>query len=315
MKKSLRKTKQRIKFLDNFQKITKSISLLSAVKFQKIHILIKNIIKNVVYLISLFSEIQKRNPSIKKFLKEFVSPYKSNKSLIIVIASDRGLAGSFDKIIFEKTAQLIIDLKKQNKSIVLGIIGKKAEKYWHNKSEVVFSFSKIENVLAQQLALELIDYLDYLITYSKIDEIFIIFSKMSSAGFIIQPLKVYPFTIENLQNLAVGILPSLFKKEAAYFFDNELNRFKWNFEYILEPNVDTIARFVIKQVMFLLAYAIILESQATLEFVRTITMRRAYENSNILKNKEVIAYNKLRQQKITEELVDLNKYQLPINLI
>ncbi len=306
MRKTLRKTKQRIKFLDNFQKITKSISLLSAVKFQKINTLIKNIMINVFYCLSIFAEIQRRNPSVRKIVTNLVSAHSTNKTLIIVIASDRGLAGSFDQMIFNETDKLITNLQTKQ-SFIVGAIGKKADKYLKKKFSLAFSFTKIENVLARDLALELIDYLDYLIEESKIDKIIVIFSKMTTKGFFVEPLQVYPFNIYNLDNLTTKILSSATLQELKKDFVNKYRFSTSRFKYILEPNDVVLANFILKKIMFLIIYAIILESQATLEFTRTITMRRAYENSNNLKNKELIYYNKLRQQKITEELIDLAK--------
>ncbi len=293
--KNLRKLKRRIKFLENFQKITKSVSLISAVKYQKVYLKIKNVIRNIFYLLSIFEEINKRHKlDISKIKLD-----KNKKELIIVIASDRGLAGAFDYSIFRKTEEFLSD--KEN--FYLGTIGSKAEKYFRKKYNLLFSFSKFENILPESFARELLSYLDFLISNNKITDIYVIRPNLISTGFLVEILKIYPHDLEVIKDLLGKIKPRLKEFEEI----KEEKRFKWNFEYILEPSSKVIIETLLKQVFFSALYILILQSQASLELTRTITMRKANENAKEIREKENLNYNKLRQQKITEELIDLRR--------
>ena len=293
--KNLRKLKRRIKFLENFQKITKSVSLISAVKYQKVYLKIKNVIRNIFYLLSIFEEINKRHKlDISKIKLD-----KNKKELIIVIASDRGLAGAFDYSIFRKTEEFLSD--KEN--FYLGTIGSKAEKYFRKKYNLLFSFSKFENILPESFARELLSYLDFLISNNKITDIYVIRPNLISTGFLVEILKIYPHDLEVIKDLLGKIKPRLKEFEEI----KEEKRFKWNFEYILEPSSKVIIETLLKQAFFSAIYILILQSQASLELTRTITMRKANENAKEIREKENLNYNKLRQQKITEELIDLRR--------
>jgi F-type H+-transporting ATPase subunit gamma len=294
--KNLRAIRKRIKFLTNFQKITKSISLISAIKFQRVYQKISNILINVFYFLDIFEEITKRYPNaLKEVLK--LKPVLQGKKLIICIASDRGLAGSFDHLIFKKTEELL------NGDFYLGTIGLKAEKYFQKKFQLLFSFSKFENVLPEEFAKELLSYLQLLIEREKIKEIYIIRSNLTSSGFIVESLKVYPFDLESIRELLEKIK---IKTKEFEILKKEEPRFK-EFQYILEPSPTIVFKTILNQVFYLVLYALILQSQASLEFARTITMKKASENAEELKEKEILNYNKIRQQKITEELIDIRR--------
>ncbi len=294
--KNLRFIRKRIKFLNNFQKITKSISLISAIKFQKVYQKITRIIFNVFYLLDIFEEILKRHPQTsKKFLNLKIN--EKGKNLIICIASDRGLAGSFDYFIFKKTEEIL------KGDFYLGTIGFKAEKYFKKKYQLLFSFSKFENVLPEDFAKELLSYLQFLIEKEKIKDIYLIRPNLTSNGFMVESLKIYPFDLKTLDELLEKIKVKTKEFEGLKKEETKFREFK----YLLEPSAEIIIKTIINQVFHLVFYALILEAQAALEFARTITMKKASENAEEIKEKEILNYNKMRQQKITEEIIDIRR--------
>lgn len=297
---SLRKLKQRLKFLDKFQKMTKSVALLSSVRYHKAYQKISQILASTYYLLTIFKEILKRNPGVEKAIREKLKIYKSKKALLIVIASDRGLAGAFDLTIFEKAKNLIERLKNGNKEILLGAIGKKAENYFKKRYELLFAFSKFESLFPEDFAKELISYLRFLIEENKLGEIIFIRPNLSFAGYFVEEIKIYPFSLKTLEDILEKILPKIKTWQAL----KKEREFKYEFEYLLEPSPEKVLEIILEIVFYSLIYVIILESQASLELARTITMQRAEKNSKELSEKTQIEYNKLRQNKITQEILD-----------
>lgn len=301
---SLRKLKQRLRFLNKFQKMTKSVGLLSSVRYRRAYQKISQILASAYYLLDIFKEVLKRNPGIDKKIEEKLKIQKSNKVLVISIASDRGLAGAFDLTIFEKTKNLIEKLKNENKEVLLGVIGKKAENYFKKRTRVLFSFSKFEGLFPENFSKELISFLRLLIDEKNLGEIIFVRPNLTLAGYFVEEIKIYPFKLKNLEDIIEKILPKIkhwqvLKKE---------REFKYEFEYILEPSPEKVLEVILENVFYSLIYVIILESQASLELARTITMQRAERNSEELKQKTLIDYNKLRQNKITQEILDTLRF-------
>ncbi|GIW66894.1 MAG: ATP synthase gamma chain [Candidatus Parcubacteria bacterium] len=297
MKLSSQKIKKRIKFLTNFQKITKSVSLISAVRFQKRIIVIKRIIPNIFYLLNIFYRIANKYSEEVKKLSEKRNVQQDN-NLIIVVSSDRGLAGSFDQLIFKKTEDLI----SEQSNYLLGVIGQKGVNYFKRKYNLEFSFYNFENFLPENLARELFDYINYLLTAKEINNIYFVRSNLSSSGFIVEDLKIFPYDIKTIESLIDKIVPKMreWEKFKIEYYYNQVFA-----DYIFEPNIRIALLTILKNLFYLILYVLILESQASLELTRTITMRKANENAKRIKDKTILEYNKLRQQKITEELIDL----------
>lgn len=302
---SLRKLKQRLKFLNKFQKMTKSVGLLSSVRYRRAYQKISQILAGSYYLLDIFKEVLKRNPEIGKKIEEKLKIQKSNKILVVSIASDRGLAGAFDLTIFEKTKNLIERFKNNNKEVLIGVIGKKAENYFKKRINLLFTFSRFEGLFPETFSKELISYLRFLIEEQKLEEIIFVRPNLTLSGYFVEEIKIYPFSLEILEDIIEKILPKIKYWQAL----RKEREFKYEFEYILEPSPEKILEVILENVFYSLIYVIILESQASLELARTITMQRAERNSEELKEKTLIVYNKLRQNKITQEILDTIQYK------
>jgi F-type H+-transporting ATPase subunit gamma len=302
-KSSLKKLRQRLKFLNNFQKMTKTLSLISSVKYKKYYQQISEIINVIFYLLLIFKELLRRNPKVKQHLpSNFLTP-QDKKTLIIAITSDRGLAGAFDLSIFEATNNLINSLKRENKEFLLGVIGKKGETYFSKRYKLLFSFSKLESVSAENFAEELISYLRFLIDKGELSEIIFVQPILSLSSYKIEKTKVFPLDFESLKIL---INKFVYQTKILKIMKKTVKKKRF-FQYILEPSPKKIAEVIFENVWYSLIYIIILISQASLEMARTITMKRAEENANELKSETILIYNKLRQNKITQDILDITR--------
>ncbi len=303
---SLRNLKQRLKFFTKFQKITKSVGILSSLRYKKAYQKISQVIANTFYILSIFKEILKRNPNIHSEIEKRLKVSNSDQILIIVIASDRGLAGAFDLTIFEKTKNILKKLRNENKKVLLGVIGKKAENYFKKQEKILFSFSKFEGLFPEEFSKELISYLRFLIEEHKISEIIFVRPNLTLSGYFVEEIKIYPFDLKILEEIIFKILPRMREWQNLM----KEREFKYEFYYLLEPSPQKILEVILEIVFYSLIYVIILEAQASLELARTITMRRAEKNSDELKEKTLIVYNKLRQNKITQEILDNFQYKV-----
>lgn len=76
-------------------------------------------------------------------------------------------------------------------------------------------------------------------------------------------------------------------------------------KYIYEPDADQIATQLLPQLLSLQFHAAILDSVAAEQAARTIAMQTATDNAERLLAELTLEYNKGRQQKITNEILDL----------
>ena len=78
-----------------------------------------------------------------------------------------------------------------------------------------------------------------------------------------------------------------------------------SFDYIVEPDVDTVLEELLPKVLMLKMYTVQLDTNAAEHAARTLAMQTATDNGNEILQELTLEYNKGRQQKITSEILDL----------
>jgi hypothetical protein len=96
--------------------------------------------------------------------------------------------------------------------------------------------------LPEDFAKELLSYLQLLIEKEKIKEIYLIRPNLTSSGFIVESLKVYPFDLESIRELLEKIK---IKTKEFESLKKEEPRFK-EFQYILEPSPEIVIKTILK---------------------------------------------------------------------
>ena len=123
---NMKDIKRRIKSVESTMQITKAMELVASSKLRKAK---EKADKARPYFDALYEtmcEIQAENPS---FLSPFTRNAGEGKSLLVVIAGDRGLAGGFNSNIFKLAQARIDELGGKDKTDIIAI-GKKAVEYF-----------------------------------------------------------------------------------------------------------------------------------------------------------------------------------------
>ena len=76
-------------------------------------------------------------------------------------------------------------------------------------------------------------------------------------------------------------------------------------DYLVEPDPETLLAQLRPQVLRLGIYTTLLDSNAAEHAARTVAMQTATDNGEQLLSELTLEYNKGRQQKITNELLDI----------
>ncbi len=276
---NIRTIRKKIKSVTNVKKITKAMQLVSAIKMKKAQQVavdgrpyqeeIEKIIRTVSFKIdSSFSPlIAQSDGKIEK------------KSLAIVIASNKGLCGSFN---FNLLRFIVKNTDFKNTDFV--IIGKKANLLSKFSAQITADYSSntpINNVSALfEFALN--KYLDK--TYKRVD----LFHNQ-----FISTIQSNP-TVTTLMpiNFSQKIEADKIADEKAY-------------EYLIEPNPKQIIDSLLKSfVEEKLRFALI-QSEAGEHSLRMMAMKNATDNATDVIYNLTLVRNKIRQEKITSELLDM----------
>lgn len=267
--------KRRIKTARNVSKTTKAMQMISASKLKKAQdaaVSSKPYVEKLENLSKNLSEkIDKDN------LHEYMKIPSSKAKLLIVISPDKGLSGGL-------VTNLIREVYKYTSSdkVYYITIGKKAEAAVSllNK-EIIASFPFGTTLPQFDIVYPVTKLVNEYFLGNKVSEVKILSTKFSSVFTQVPELKqILPVKLESEQKVE-------------------------NLSTVFEPNVSELLPDLLQHYLEMLIYQGFLESYASEQAARMIAMKNATDNALDIISELQLEYNKTRQEKITNELLDI----------
>jgi F-type H+-transporting ATPase subunit gamma len=275
---NLRQTRKKIKSVTNVKKITKAMQMISAIKMKKAQAAaiegrpydeeLRNLISKVI------PKVNAKYSPLLKINKEITTI----KKLAIIIASNKGLCGGFNINLFRFITQ-----STEFKETDFVIIGKKATYIGRLGGNITADFSSNSplNNISAVFSLALNSYLK-----GEYKEIVLYYNKFKSV------IKSEP--------VKMRILP------IEVDFDKESSEVKEKIlEYKIEPSPQKIVDQLLKSYVEEMIKNAIIESEASEHSSRMMAMKNATDNAVDVIYNLTLLRNKIRQQNITYELLDM----------
>jgi F-type H+-transporting ATPase subunit gamma len=290
---NLKEVRNRIVSVNSTQQITKAMKMVSAAK-------LKRATDAIVQLRPYANKLKDLLDNLSATLEDGASPFLQQRQpvrvLVVVVSSNRGLAGAFNTNVIKTANNLIAEkyseqLSKGNVSIVA--IGKKSQEFFQRRKF---------NVIGNNNDL----YLDLnFINASKITD-----SIMQ--GFINGDYDRVELVYNHFRNAAVQFQvaeqllpvpppeakPAEAVKTKDTVIENQVN-------YILEPSQEEIVEQLIPKNIKIQLYRAVLDSNASEHGARMTAMDKATENAGDLLKALKLSYNQARQAAITTELTEI----------
>jgi len=281
-----RDIKRRIKSVGNTKKITSTMEMVATSKMKKVQgrlnqskpyeFKVNEIIKNLMS--AGFSTIQ------HPLFREVAQP---NRCLIVQISGNRGLCGSYNTRVLDKTLALKEQLESEGKEVLLYVIGKKAISYYNFvKTSMFKSAQNSEDKFSFDEAAKLGEELTKFFVSGEIHEVYISYTKViSSANQKPEVVKLLPIAPE--MDIDYDALPSA------------------NMDYIFEPNPVEIFSYILPLYLKVKIYTCFLESSYSEQFSRRVAMKNATDAAKDMIKELTVTYNRVRQDKITTEISEI----------
>ncbi|MEA4918523.1 ATP synthase F1 subunit gamma [Proteiniphilum sp.] len=277
----LKEIKNRIQSVRSTQKITSAMMMIASARLQKSQRSIRNLYP---YEQNLYRMLQLLASQEEGIDSPFFHTRPVKRIAIVAFASNTGLAGRFNDNIADKLKEVIQSYRSLGKeNILLYPIGEKVAKAvramgFQSRGDYNAISGNPSYNSAQQIAGELMQmYLK-----GEIDRVELIYHHFVTRG--TQIVVNEPF---------LPIEPRI--PEGEKFAPN----------YIVEPDRKTILTQLIPKILKVKFYTAHLDSVTSEHAARTTAMRIATDNAEDLTEELTLEYNKLRQQSITNELLDL----------
>jgi F-type H+-transporting ATPase subunit gamma len=291
---NLKEVRNRISSVSSTQQITKAMKMVSAAK-------LKRATNAIVQLRPYANKLSGLLANLSASLEDGASPYLQEREpvrvLVVVVSSNRGLAGAFNANVIKAANNLIAEkyseqLRAGNVSIVS--IGKKSQEYYQRRKY---------NVIGNNNDL----YLDLnFINASKITETIM-------QGFVNGDYDRVELVYNHFRNAAVQYLiteqmlpvpkPEAKPKEETPKTKGSV--IESQVDYILEPSQNEIVEQLIPKNIKIQLYRAVLDSNASEHGARMTAMDKATENAGDLLKALKLSYNQARQAAITTELTEI----------
>jgi F-type H+-transporting ATPase subunit gamma len=282
---NLKEVRNRIASVKSTQQITKAMKMVSAAK-------LKRATDAIVQLRPYANKLNDILCNLSASIEEGSSPYLKEREpvrvLVVVVASNRGLAGAFNANAI-KTANILISEKysaqyKAGNVSIIGI-GKKAQEFYlRRKYNVIGNNNELFNALNFE-------------NVSKVTEAIM-------QGFVNGDYDRVELVYNQFKNAAMQILKTeqLLPVPKA---EKKANTATSNVEYILEPSKEEIVEQLIPKNIKIQLYKAVLDSHASEHGARMTAMDKATDNAGDLLRNLKLSYNQARQAAITTELTEI----------
>jgi F-type H+-transporting ATPase subunit gamma len=278
---SLIDMRRRIRAVKSTQQITKAMKMVAASKLRRAQ-------ERVIAARPFAREARRVLASIAARVDQTKHPLLSRRpaagasaTLLVVIAADRGLCGSFNTNVVKAVGQFLRD--NPGRAVSLGLVGRKSRemlgrrglpvRFEHVNLPKVIHFAEAEVIAAPPIA----DYID-----GKIDSVHLIYNEFKSViqqRVVIEPLLPFPLIEDGASATMV--------------------------DYEYEPSAERIFDELLKQLIEAQILRALVESTAAFYAAQMTAMDAATRNSADMLESLTLYMNKIRQAAITREIIEV----------
>jgi F-type H+-transporting ATPase subunit gamma len=282
---SLRDIRKRIRSVKNTRQITKAMKMVSAAKLRRAQ---ENVIAARPYAKTLdgvmSTLIGKSEPG--SLSHPLLTRREVKKVELLVVTSDRGLAGGFNANINRRALKYVADQQKAGVEVFVTTVGRKGHDFLRGRGTTIRKdnpgiLQKLSYAVAEDIAKQLSKrFLD-----GEVDAVFIMFNEFVSAiAQVPTQAQLLPF-------------------EAATGVESKSTGAQVDYKY--EPNPQEVLAELVPKAVAVKIYRALLESYAAEHAARMTAMENATRNAGDMIGSLTLFYNRSRQAQITKELVEI----------
>lgn len=274
---SMRDIKRRKGSIQSTQQITKAMKLVSTVKLQRAK---QNAEKSQTYFHCMYNTVHSILKRTQNPEHKYLKSGEGGKKAVIVITSNRGLAGGYNS----NVVKLITQGELANEELLIYAIGKKGKDALAKNYEIKADYSDVieEPVYAEAMKISK-DVLDAF-EKGEISEIYLAYTGFKN-------------TVVHVPTL-LKLLPVELSEEAG---EEEQENVLMNFE----PADEEALNLLIPKYVTSLIYGGMVEALASENGARMQAMDAATSNAEEMIDDLTLLYNRARQGSITQELTEI----------
>lgn len=205
------------------------------------------------------------------------------KMLLVVITSNRGLAGAFNSAVVKKANTILAENQAAGIETEILTIGKKAYDLLRKQNKIYKNNSSLWDNLNFDEVAAISEEITEKFSEGGFDQVRIVYNHFKNAATqIVTDEQYLPVQIQKSESETVSSV-----------------------DYIFEPSKEKIVTDLIPQALKTQLYKAVLDSNAAEHGARMTAMHKATDNADTLRKELVLQYNKERQAAITNEILEI----------
>ena len=278
-----RELKGRIKSVENTRKITRTMEMVATSKMKRAQ---DRVVAARPYALALADVISSLySPELAERFPLLRQPAEPRRVALIVLTSNRGLAGGFNANLIKAARVQIAEIEKAGTKVEVHVIGKKGIGYFkYVGRELASQRIDVTDRPTAENASEIVDALMAEYIAGDLDGVYVTYAKFVSA------LSAPPTTER--------ILPVT--PPAAKEGEGSGQR-----DYLLFPSAEAILTELLPSYVRNAVYRALVETVAGEQSARRTAMKNATDNAGDILNVLRRTYNRARQAQITQEIAEI----------
>jgi F-type H+-transporting ATPase subunit gamma len=274
-----RELKGRIKSVENTRKITRTLEMVATSKMKRAQDRVHAARPYANSLTEVIAGLY--SPELAEHFPLLRQPAKVNRAAVILLTSNRGLAGGFNSNLIKEGRNLLRRLDGEGVDVQLHIVGKKGLGYFKYIGRAIAS-SRIDitDKPTAQNAAEMVDALIDQFASGAVDAVYVVHSKFNSA------LSTPPTSVQILP-----VTPPEAKGPRP--------------DYLLYPSAEAILSELLPLYVRNAVYRGLVENEAAFQTAQRTAMKNATDNAGDILNVLRSTYTRARQAQITQEIAEI----------
>ncbi|MDP2789526.1 MAG: ATP synthase F1 subunit gamma [bacterium] len=284
--------RRRIKSVGNTKKITKAMELVAASKMRRA---VQQALATRAYAKTAWDVLTNVSAVTNRELHPLLIEREVKRVAVIVVSSDRGLAGGLNTNVVRQTLEV---LKVQTVPVDIITVGTKAADALRRLNvNIVAAFPNAHThpTVADLQPVVKIAIDDYIT--GVYDKIFVVYTDFRST--LVQKAwsrQVLPIRKQELKEVLDDVDSAISMKEIEGFQN----------PYLFEPNAEAVLEKMLRNLVTSQLYQVVLESLASEHAARMVAMRNATDSAEELIEDLNLTYNQVRQASITREIAEIS---------
>jgi F-type H+-transporting ATPase subunit gamma len=281
---NLKEVRNRIVSVGSTMQITSAMKMVSAAKLKRAQ---DAITQMRPYANKLQEILQNVSSSLDTSENTYARDTKAKSVLLVVISSNRGLAGGFNANVIKKTWSLIKNEYADNNVSVISI-GKKANdafkrtEYNIHGTDLPHGLNEIFDNLNYNTVAPIAEKIMDSFVNKQFDKVVLVYNQFKNAAIqLVLAEQFLPIVATQTEGKATSV------------------------DYIFEPNMEFIVSDLIPRSLKTQFYKALLDSVASEHGARMTAMHKATDNAKDMLRDLKISYNKARQTAITTEILEI----------